>query len=232
MRHIFITFYFLLFSHLLTAQLDSIKVVDNSYKEDQFYAGVTYNVIGKIPDGISQTGFSNGVHFGFIKDIPVNKQRNVAIGIGIGASINSYNQNLSIVKNDNQSYSYSVIDRNTIDYTKNRFFTNLIELPLEFRWRTSTATDYKFWRIYSGIKLGYVLANAYKFEDDEDNDIVLRGIDDFNTFQYGLTFSTGYNTWNFYFYYALNPIFANSVTIDGKVINANEIKIGLIFYIL
>ena len=32
----------------------------------------------------------------------------------------------------------------------------MIEMPIEFRWRNSTASSYKFWRIYAGAKLGYV----------------------------------------------------------------------------
>ena len=81
----------------------------------------------------------------------------------------------------------------------------LIEMPLEFRWRTSTPSDYKFWRVYTGFKLGYVLANSSKYKGNSRN-IKISNIKDFNKFQYGLTLSAGYNTWNFYLYYGLNPI--------------------------
>ena len=37
-------------------------------------------------------------YFGFIKDIPLNKNRNFGLGIGIGGSLNSFNQNLLVDK--------------------------------------------------------------------------------------------------------------------------------------
>jgi len=58
------------------------------------------------------------------------------------------------------------------------------------------------------------------------------GITDFNKFQYGVSLCAGYNTWNFYVYYALNPIFSSNAKIDGQTIDMNALKIGLMFYIL
>ena len=101
--------------------------------------------------------------FGFIRDFPINKMRNVALGIGLGLSSNSYNQNLLILKDDSSNLSYSIIDENETSFTKNKFTTYLVEIPFEFRWRRSTPTEYKFWRIYAGFKIGYVFANSSKF---------------------------------------------------------------------
>jgi hypothetical protein len=205
--------------------------VDSLYKEDQFYFGLTYNLIGKKPNGLSQSGFSGGFHFGYTKDMPINKRRNKAIGVGLGLSFNSFNQNLQIQDDLNGGFLLQIIDETEITFTKNKFSTYMVEMPIEYRWRTSTATDYKFWRIYSGFKLGYVFANNYRFEGSPEN-IKLKNINIINNIQYGLTLGAGYNTWNFYLYYALNPIFNNTAEIDGKVIDANAIKIGLMFYIL
>ena len=205
--------------------------IDSLYKEDQFYFGLTYNLIGKKPSGLSQSGFSGGFHFGYTKDMPINKKRNKAIGIGLGLSLNSFNQNILIAEDSNGDALFQIIDGTEITVTKNKFSTYMIEMPMEFRWRTSTATDYKFWRIYSGFKLGYVFANSSKFEGSPQN-ISLKNIDPINNLQYGLTLGAGYNTWNFYLYYALNPIFKDTAKINGEVLDANAIKIGLMFYIL
>jgi len=207
------------------------KEVDFSYKEDQFYFGLTYNLIGKKPDGLSQSGFSGGFHFGYTKDMPVNKRRNKAIGVGLGLSINSFNQNIQISEDINNNTIFSFINGDNITVTKNKFSTYMFEVPIEYRWRTSTATDYKFWRIYTGFKLGYVFASNSRFEGTPEN-IRLKRINAINNMQYGLTFGAGYNTWNFYLYYALNPIFNDTALIDGSMIDANAIKIGLMFYIL
>jgi len=161
--------------------------------------------------------------------MPINEIRNVAIGIGLGYSMNSYNQNMQIQEVGDGSYSYAILDGDT--YSKNRFTSHLIELPIEFRWRTSTPTEFRFWRIYTGFKIGYNVINASKFNGDSGA-YKLTNIDDLNKVEYGLTLSAGYNTWNIYFYYGLNPIFSDNAVLDGEVINMNAIKVGLMFYIL
>jgi hypothetical protein len=230
MKYILSSLVILLSFQWCFAQEDTIKDVDSLYKEDQFYAGVTYNLLGKKPDGLSQSGFSTGFHFGFINDMPLNKNRNVAIGIGLGYSINSFNQNLLIVKENTGGYSYSLLDGNNT-YSKNTFYSNLIEIPIEFRWRTSTPSEYNFWRIYAGFKLGYVISNVTKFKGEPES-FKHKNISDFNNFQYGLTLSAGYNTWNIHVYYGLNPVFSSEAILNGNVVDTNAVKVGLMFYIL
>ncbi len=201
-----------------------------NYREDQFYASVTYNLLNYKPDGVSQSGFSSGFHLGFIRDMPINERRNFSIGLGLGISTNSYNQNLSILETNN-NLVYLIIDESEVNVSKNKFTTYLVEMPLEIRWRTSTAIDYNFWRIYTGFKVGYLLYNSSKFVS-EGGSQNLSNIDDFNKLQYGLTLSAGYGTWNFHVYYGLNPIFNDNAKLSGETIDLSSIKIGLMFYIL
>ena len=215
----------------LYAQESNTKIIDSLYKEDQFYAGITYNLLGHKPNDLSQNGFSLGFHAGFIKDMPVNERRNVAIGIGLGYSTNSFNQNLLIVKDDLGNTNFNVVNENITTISKNKFSQHLLELPIEFRWRTSTPTSYNFWRIYTGFKIGYVFTNTTKFKGDLGN-FKYTNIEEFNKFQYGLSLSMGYNTWNLYIYYALNPIFSSEAKLNGENIDMNAIKIGLMFYVL
>lgn len=201
------------------------------YREDQFYASVTYNLLNNRPNGVSQNGFSSGFHLGFIRDMPINKRRNLAIGLGLGLSSNSYNQNISILEIDD-AIIFNIIDEREINVSKNKFTSYLVEFPLEFRWRTSSASQYNFWRIYTGFKLGYVLYNSAKFKSDNGNQ-TLSNIDDFDKIQYGLTLSVGYDTWNFHLYYGLNPIFnGDNAVINDNAIDTTALKIGLMFYIL
>ncbi len=215
---------------LVCAQEFSNKVEDSLYREDQFYIGVTYNLLGKKPMNLSQTGFSSGFHLGFIRDMPINKKRNVAFGIGLGISSNSYNQNLLIDKDNLANSTYTILDDNGT-FTKNKFSTHLIELPFEFRWRTSTPTEYNFWRIYTGFKVGYMFTHTTKYKGDLGS-IKHSNISEFNDFQYGLTLSVGYNTWNINIYYGLNPIFSSDSLLEGNQLDMNAVKIGLMFYIL
>ena len=212
-----------------TDTTDKAELYKN-YREDQFYASVTYNLLNYKPENVSQNGFSTGFHFGFIRDMPINERRNFAIGLGLGISSNSYNQNLSIIETNN-NLVYLILDESAGNVTKNKFTTFLVEVPLEIRWRTSTAADYNFWRIYTGFKIGYLVYNSSKLVSEAGSQN-LSNIEDFNKLQYGLTLSAGYGTWNFYVYYGLNPIFDDNAKLSGDPINMASIKIGLMFYML
>lgn len=203
--------------------------IDSLYREDQFYAGFHFNLITNKPASISQESFSGGANLGFIRDLPLNERRNVALGVGLGWSINTYGQNLFIGKNQDGSGNFrSLTDED--NYSRNRFTTQLIEAPIEFRWRTSTPTVYKFWRIYSGVRLGYMYNFRSRYKDPEQ-EVIVNNLSELNRFRLGATFTFGYNTFNFQFYYALNPFFKDAV-VDGEEIDLSSLKIGLTFYIL
>lgn len=202
---------------------------DSLYREDQFYVGVTYDVLSNAPAQIAQTGFSSGFHLGFIRDIPLNERRNVALGLGLGLSSHSINHNLQISQDDSGNYSYSIASDGS--FTKNKFAMQIIEIPIEFRWRSSTPEIYKFWRVYAGFKLGYLLSNSYRYRGDP-KDYKLKQIEDFNDFEYGLTLSVGYDKFNIHINYVLNNIFTDRVSLNGEPVDMRMIKIGLMLYIL
>ncbi|GGI55978.1 porin family protein [Winogradskyella haliclonae] len=210
---------------------DSLSVaIDDRYREDQFYASITYNLLSNNPNGVSQSDFSTGFHFGFIRDMPINQKRNWSIGIGLGISSNSYNQNL-IITETSGNINFSIDDGGLGNITKNKFTTYLIDVPFEFRWRTSSAETYKFWRIYPGFKLSYLVYNSSKLKSDLLTTNV-SNIDAFNKLQYGLTLSAGYGTWNFQIYYGLNSIFDDTAQLNNQSIDSRAIKVGIMFYIL
>lgn len=225
MNKVLILFYFIFFLQEVKAQ-----DVESRYREDQFYIGVTYNLLGNKPNDLSQSGFSSGFHLGIIRDMPINKKRNLALGFGLGYSTNIFNQNLLINKDNTSTTSYTILsDSDT--YSKNKYSNHLVEIPLEFRWRTSTESNYNFWRIYSGFKFSYMFAHKAVYNGDLGN-LKFSDIDTLNNFQYGLFISAGYNTWNIYLYYALNPTFSDEVKLNGNDLDMNTIKVGLMFYIL
>lgn len=213
----------------LTTVPDTIpSVVDSLYREDQFYVGLSFNLLTNKPSMVSQSGFSGGLHLGIVRDFPLNKQRNIAIGAGLGWSANSYGQNLFIGEDPQGETIFRSLDG--VDYNSNRFTTQLIELPLEFRWRTSTPLTYKFWRIYTGLRLGYVYYFRSHFYQT-GNRVIQTQVPELDRFRLGTTFTFGYNTFNFQFYYSLNPLFSSG-KVEGEDIGLSALKIGLMFYIL
>lgn len=233
---ILILLFFLPYLSLAQEEEDSYKIpdtipftIDSLYREDQFYAGFHFNLITNRPRGISQESFSGGINLGFIRDFPLNERRNIALGAGLGWSINTYGQNLFIGKDTNGTTVFEGLGRDR-NYNTNRFTTQLVEAPIEFRWRTSTPETYKFWRIYTGFRLGYVYHFRSRFRDT-DQEIIINDIPELNRFRIGTTFTFGYNTFNFQFYYALNPFFKDARVNDSNI-DLSTLKIGLTFYIL
>jgi hypothetical protein len=136
------------------------------------------------------------------------------------------NHNLGIPENGN-SDAYAILNS---EFDKNRLTLHYAELPIEIRWRASTPESHKFWRIYTGLKLSYLVYDHYTFDGSGVN-VKQKGNPDLEELEYGAYLSAGWNTWNAYLYYGLNPIF-KSATIDGEKIKMNTFNIGLMFYIL
>jgi len=211
-------------NHLAFPETDSL------YREDQFYIGATFHLISNRPEGVVQSGFSGGLHAGFIRDFPINKQRNVALGLGLGYSINVYNHNLVLEEVDGNTLFRLKTDED--DLSTNRFRNQLIEVPIQFRWRTSTPESYKFWRIYAGVRLGYMHSFTYESESNAGQSKTIRNPDGLERLRAGATLTFGFNTFNFHLYYGLNSFFNDTVSITDEQGGVSAIKIGLMFYIL
>lgn len=228
MRPILFRILFSFFSVLSFAQQELNIALDSLYREDQIYVGVTYNALGSLPSSVNQKSFSIGFHTGIIRDFPINKQRNIAIGLGLGYSLNTFNHNIRVQDLNGTTQNYEIVDSNS--FSSNRFLQQVIELPLELRWRSSTAESYKFWRVYTGFKLGYVLSTVAKFNSASSSET--NTLKDTNNVQYGISLSVGYNTWNVHVYYGLNTILKDVESTNGMALDFNAIKIGFIFYLL
>ncbi|MFD2604088.1 porin family protein [Euzebyella marina] len=207
---------------------DSVEV-DDKYLEDQFYLGLTYNFLLDKPDPVNQSNLSYGLQGGLIKDLPLNLRRNVALGIGLGYGYYSYYSNLLSTELD-EGFEYSILEDEDV-FKRNKIETHMLEMPLQFRWRNSTAESHKFWRIYAGVKLGYLVGGRSKYVPREGpKETFYNG--DIRKFQYGLTFNFGYNTFNLHAYYGLNNLFNDGVLLNGSPFTIRPLRLGLIFYIL
>ena len=190
--------------------------IDSLYREDQFYASLSYNLIQNRPDGFKQFSFSPGITFGFLRDFPISKNRHWAIAPGIGYSYNNIKQFINSVE------IVSATENNTSENIRTIISSHSIDFPLEIRWRNATPNSHSFWRIYTGFKTSYVFNSKLESTTENTKESIL---DEINRLQYGAYVSVGFNTWNPYIYYGINPIFKEG----SKMSNFN---VGFIFYIL
>ncbi len=190
--------------------------IDSLYREDQFYASLSYNLIQNRPDGFKQFSFSPGVTFGILRDIPISKNRHWAIAPGIGYSYNNIKQFINSVE------IVGATENNTSENIRTIISSHSIDFPLEIRWRNATPNSHSFWRIYTGFKTSYVFNSKLESTTENTKKSIL---DEIIRLQYGAYVSVGFNTWNPYIYYGINPIFKEG----SKMSNFN---VGFIFYIL
>jgi len=190
--------------------------IDSLYREDQFYASLSYNLIQNRPDGFKQFSFSPGITFGFLRDFPISKNRHWAIAPGIGYSYNNIKQFI------NSEEIVSATENNTSENIRTIISSHSIDFPLEIRWRNATPNSHSFWRIYTGFKTSYVFNSKLESTTENTKESIL---DEINRWQYSAYISVGFNTWNPYIYYGINPIFKEG----SKMSNFN---VGFIFYIL
>ena len=194
---------------------------NQNYFEDQFYLGLSYNSIGGKVDDFKENKFSYSISYGFIKDIPVSTTGKYAFGIGLGLSHNSLNNNL---KYNNQNFEFI---QNLGSSSINRYTYTELQVPFEIRWRNSSINNYKFWRIYAGLRYSRVIQSKYIYR----NDVLSAKIDDLpiDKDQIGFTINVGFNTWNISVYQSLNSFFTEGMNSD--IIDLKQFRLGFIFYV-
>ena len=195
------------------------------YREDQFYFGSSYFIQTEPIENFKQNGFSGNFQFGFIRDFPLNNNSTKAIGIGLGYERNFFTSNIQPIKT-NGNINYRIVISRFLE-SKNKISFSSFVLPIEYRWRSSSIDQYKFWRIYSGLKIkkNFPLYSNPSY----GSEITIDEIEDWTTSIY---LNTGYNTWNISLEYDLNPILKNQKTSNGENLNISFFGLGLVFYIL
>lgn len=217
-----ICYLFLLVSSLGFAQTEG-NAVDSLFREDQVYVSVSYNLLQNKPENASQYSFSTGFTAGFFRDFPFTKNRHWSIAPGLGYAYTDIKQNISL-----QAISLPTIA--TPDEVRSSMQLHYLEMPIEIRWRNATPESHKFWRIHTGIKASYLLNGKLNYESDTQGNKSENLKSRLNDWQYGVYVSFGFNTWNPYIYYGLQPIFEKNKTAVEN--NSSALHIGLKFYIL
>lgn len=219
--------------YLNAQEIDENTSLDTFYREDQFYAGFSYAMLSKLPEGTKLRGLSGSLQLGFLRDFPINKQGNIAMAVGVGMNFNRYGQNLFMGKDADKKMIYRILGKEgPVQYNTNRLSTTMLEFPFQLRWRTSTVDKYQFWRVYTGVSLGYLFWSKSTFKQT-GNTVVITNIPDIQKWRWSATFSFGYNKINFFAKYDLNNLFQKQIyTTDGSLIEIKPLQFGFIFYIL
>ena len=216
--------FFITCSLTSVAQKDSLQLGDR-YAEDQLYVMVSYNQLFNQPAMVKGSRFSYGLSTGFIKDLILNKQGSISMALGVGYNFDLLNHGITISE-ENNDITFQADNSGAT----NKLLLHNLEFTFELRWRGSDARTYKFWRVYMGVKASYNLSNNFKFTN-ETNSFSYSNVSNYNTWQYGLTLSVGYDVFTAHVYYGLNPILKDT-SLGTADISSKIMRIGLIFYLL
>ena len=219
--------FFLLFFLPFFTQLSFTQsgISNDFYREDQFYFGSSYFIQTEPIENFKQNGFSGNFQFGFVRDLPLNNNSTKAIGIGLGYERNFFTSNIQPIETDG-NIDYRIVISRFLE-SKNKISFSSFVIPIEYRWRRSSIDQYKFWRIYTGLKIkkNFPLYSNPSY----GSEITIDEIEDWTTSIY---LNAGYNTWNVSLEYDLNPILKNKKTSNGENLNISFFRLGLVFYIL
>ena len=219
-----IFFFFIGCSSIAFSQKDSLQL-GSKYAEDQLYFLISYNQLFDQPSLVKGSGFSYGLSAGFMKDLILNKKGSISLALGFGYNYDLLNHGLTIAKENNE-VTFQVDNSGAI----NTLTIHNLEFPFEFRWRNSDAQTYKFWRVYMGVKASYNVSNNFKITD-QSNSFSYKNVSRFNSWQYGLTLSVGYDVFTAHMYYGLTPMLKDTM-LGTTDISSKTMRIGLIFYLL
>ena len=195
-----------------------------TFREDQIYLSIAYPYFSDAPNTLIQNKLSYAFSFGFVRDMPINKQRSLAVGIGLGydqATI--YNNNLFTYAGNN--ISATVIEGG---YQQNYLRMQSLAVPLELRWRNATETKHAFWRIHTGVSVHFPM--QFKSYNKTSTGLIntTKLASKGTILRWNVHF--GFNTWNISIAHDMQP-WATFGTSNRKF-DMNFTKIGLIFYIL
>lgn len=195
-----------------------------TFREDQLYLSIAYPYFSNAPNTLIQNKLSYAFSVGFVRDMPINKQRSLAVGIGLG-----YDQ-ATIYNNNLFTYARNNISATVIEggYQQNYLRMQSLAVPLELRWRNATETKHAFWRIHTGVSVHFPM-QFKSYNKTSTGQINTTKLPSKGTnLRWNVHF--GFNTWNISIAHDMQP-WATFGALNREF-DMNFTKIGLIFYIL
>lgn len=159
------------------------------------------------PQGIKSDWKCVGFAFATMFDKPFGAS-NFSFGFGLGLYVHNYSSNANFVYqlDSTNSQVTTILEPKTIPYIANRYNERSVEVPLELRFRTKSATMFK---VMLGGKIGYVISDFRK-TDDADGRIRRYNTQNINRLRYGIVFRIGVEQVCFTASYYLSEVFTKN----------------------
>ena len=156
--------------------------------------------------------------------MPINKQRTLAVGIGLGYDHSTLYNN-TLFTQAGSTISATVIEDG---YQQNYLRMQSLAVPFELRWRNATETKHAFWRIHTGVSVHFPMS-LKAYNKSSTGQITTTKLPSKGTVL-RLNVHFGFNTWNISIAHDMQPWAAFSAANNN--FDMKFTKIGLIFYVL
>ncbi len=113
-----------------------------------------------------------------------------------------------------------------IDYSKNRFSSTYVRVPLSFDFRTHENASGRRWHFVAGPDLGFLINGRVKQISDENGKQKINGDYHFTDVRYGAFARVGYGALGIFAKYYFNDMFQNSPPQEGLKNFAFGIMVG------
>lgn len=203
---------------------DSTKTVKKTVKFPTFTYGLTFEHFD-IGLSLYHTGsdFGAPTNYGFLETetwktsnvgfdlVQLGVRFSPAVKVMLAAGLDwnhmRLKQNVTILP---EQPTLTETDDAPIDYSKNRFSSRYVRIPLYFEYRTSENKKGKQASVVFGPEIGFLLNGKVKQVSKENGKEKVK--DDFNLepFRYGANFRIGYGGGGLFFKYYLNDVFAKN----------------------
>lgn len=168
-----------------------------------------------LPSDIKQyNGKCIGVNLQVMFDKPLGNSP-FSFGYGIGLFSHNFHSNAEFVyyKDTLNAGFFTKLEPHKRPVSLNRYAQKVLEIPVEFRFRTKTDRQFK---IHVGGKIGYVV-NDFRSIRDNDGKVRVYDIKNINPLRYGINFRIGFEQFAITASYYFTEIFKKDKGVNGIV---------------
>lgn len=169
--------------------------------------------------------YKKASNFGFdIAQFGVRSSDNFKTYISAGFEWNYLRLKKNILLNQDVSpISYTEIDPEEVNYSKNILTTTYLRLPLTFEWRSDKNAKGNRYKVAFGAMTGILLKGSQRVKSKQNGKQKFKDNYSLASFQYGPFVRIGYEDFGFFAKYYMNDFFENS----PKQKNVNNLAFGI-----
>lgn len=120
-----------------------------------------------------------------------------------------------LLEENSPSLSYTVVDRNDVNYTKNVLTSTYLRMPISLEWRSAKNRHGDRVKVAFGAMTGVLLKGTQRLKSKENGKQKFKDNYNLSTFQYGPFVRIGYDDFGLFAKYYVNDVFENSPAQKG-----------------